>query len=453
VDPQSALRVIRVAAVAMLVLAPAGRVAAQAKEQFIPANFSADGPYARVSTAIAAGMLDYLRMLNARDGGINGVRFTWEKCDTGYNGARGIECYERAKAHRPSATLLHTLSTAIAYSLVDRASADKIPLLSIGYGRPDAADGRVFPYVFPLVTTYWDQAAAMVRYIGERSGGTANLRGRRIALLYYDSTFGKEAIPVLTELAGRYGYQLSTISVAAPGDAQGAQWSRIGELAPDWIIVWGTGAMNTTALKGAVRAGFPRSRMVGVSGSSAEEDIAAAGNAANGFVAATFAVPGKSFPVLADIRRFVYEAGGGELASPDGLGSASYNRGLMFGLITAEAVRLAQERFGAGKPITGEQAQWGLEHLRLDAARLEALGARGLMPPVETSCLDHEGSGLARFMRWDGKRWTATTDWMAPLPDDRATVRRMVSESANAYAKGKGITPRRCPEGPGNQGN
>ena len=28
----------------------------------------------------------------------------------------------------------------------------------MGYGRTEAADGRVFPWVFPLVATYWTQA-------------------------------------------------------------------------------------------------------------------------------------------------------------------------------------------------------------------------------------------------------------------------------------------------------
>ena len=421
---------------------------AQPKEQFVPANSYWGGPYAAAGSAMAAGMLDYLRMLNERDGGIHGVKFTWAKCDTEYDSGRGIECYERAKAHPPTgATLVHPLSTAITYSLIERASADRIPLVSIGYGRSDSADGRIFPYAFPLITTLWDQAAAMVRYLGERSGGMEKLRGKHIALLYQDSAYGKEAIPVLTELAGRYGYQLSTLAVGLPGEEQSAQWQRIREIGPDWIIVWGWGAMNPAALANAARAGFPRNRMLGAWWSGAENDVLPAGSAAQGFVTAAFNVPGSAFPVIRDIRRFVYADGGGELGNPSRIGSVYYNRGVVYGIVTAEAVKLAQEQFGVGKPVTGEQARWGLEHLRIDAARLAALVASGLMPPLQTSCADHEGSGLVRFLRWDGKRWESVTDWMAPLADDRATVQKMTAESAAAYAKGKGISLRRCQEG------
>jgi branched-chain amino acid transport system substrate-binding protein len=447
VRPRNALRFSLVAVAATASLARPAHGQAQPGEQFIPANSYWAGPYAAAGSAMAAGMLDYLRMLNERDGGIHGVKFTWAKCDTAYDIARGMECYERSKAHPPTgATLVHALSTPIAYSLIERTSADRIPLISIGYGRSDSADGRVFPYVFPLITTHWDEAAAMVRYLGERAGGMDRLRGKHLALLYQDSAYGKEAIPILTELAGRYGYSLSMIAVGTPGDEQSAQWQRIREIGPDWIILWGWGTMNPAALTNAAHAGFPRSRILGAWWSGAEEDVRPAGSAAQGFVTAAFSVPGGAFPVLGDIRRFVYAEGSGELENPARIGSAYYNRGVVFGIVSAEAVRLAQEQFGVGKPVTGEQARWGLEHLRLDAARLAALGASGLMPPLQTSCADHEGAGLVRFLRWDGKRWESISDWIGPLADDRATVQKMTAESAAAYAKGKGITPRRCPE-------
>jgi branched-chain amino acid transport system substrate-binding protein len=419
---------------------------AQPKEQFIPANFYWVGPYAAGGSGISGGLLDYLEMLNERDGGVNGVKFTWQKCETEYNNARGVECYERAKRQGPTgATLIHPLSTGITYSLIERATADKIPVVSIGYGRADAADGRVFPYVFPLITTYWDQAAAMVRYIGEQGGGMQQLRGKKIVLLYHDSAYGKEPIPVLTDLARQYGYELSMIPVPHPGNEQQSQWLQVRQIRPDWVILWGWGVMNPTALKAAARVGYPRNRMIGVWWSGAEEDVIPAGNAAEGFVAAGFNVAGANYPVIDAIRKHVYSDGQGEMEDHSRVGSVYYNRGVVFGIITAEAVRIAQARFGKGKPVTGEQVQWALEHLNIDEKRLKALGASGFLPPLKTSCADHAGSGLVRFMRWDGVRWNIVTDWMAPLPEDRKLVRAKYADSAMQYAKEKGIKPRQCP--------
>ena len=126
------------------------------------------------------------------------------------------------------------------------------------------------------------------------------------------------------------------------------------------------------------------------------------------------------------------------------VGSIYYNRGIVFGSITAEAVRVAQERFGKGKPVTGEQVQWALEHLNIDERRLKQLGATGFMPPLRTSCANHEGSGLVRFMQWDGAKWVPISDWLAPTPEDAKLVRAKYETSALQYAKEKGITPRDC---------
>ena len=122
-------------------------------EQFIPMNGYWVGPYAPGGSGIFGGFIDYVNMVNARDGGVNGVKITYEKCETEYNNARGVECYERQKKKGPTgATLIHPLSTGITYSLIEKGTADKIPIVSVGYGRTDASDGRVFPYVFPLIT-------------------------------------------------------------------------------------------------------------------------------------------------------------------------------------------------------------------------------------------------------------------------------------------------------------
>jgi branched-chain amino acid transport system substrate-binding protein len=74
-----------------------------------------------------------------------------------------------------------------------------------------------------------------------------------------------------------------------------------------------------------------------------------------------------------------------------------------------------------------------------DQARLKQLGAVGFMPPLETSCADHEGSGLVRFMRWDGARWNIITDyWMAPTPEDRKLVQQKLPRLRDEVRQRKG---------------
>ena len=429
------------ATLAMMLVA--GLAQAQVKEQFVPINFFWVGPYASSGTGIGGGMIDYFTMLNNRDGGINGVRITWEKCETEYNTARGIECYERSKHKGPTgATMIHPASTGITYALIEKATADKIPLVSIGYGRTDASDGRVFPYVFPLITNYWSQNTAKIKFIGSREGGMDKLRGKKIVNLYHDSAYGKETIPVLDAQAKRYGFEVIHIPVQHPGNEQQAQWLQIRQIQPDWVILRGFGVMNPTALKTAARVSFPRDHIVGVWWAGAEEDTIPAGSAAKGYIAAGFNVGGRNYPVIQDILKYVYGKGQGEMEDKGRIGTIYYNRGVVLGLVTTEAIRTAQDHFGKGKPVTGEQIQWALEHMNIDSARLKAIGATGFMQPLKTSCLDHEGGGQVKFQQWDGTKWVVISDWIS---SDQDLVRPMIEASAARYAKEKGITPRDCP--------
>src|ERR1700747_1051416 len=113
----------------------AGMAMAQS-EQFIPRLVYRTGPYAPNGIPFADGYADYLDMINARDGGVGGVKITYEECETGYNNDKGVECYERLKNHPPTgASLVDPLSTGITYALIERATADKIPVVSMCYGR------------------------------------------------------------------------------------------------------------------------------------------------------------------------------------------------------------------------------------------------------------------------------------------------------------------------------
>ncbi len=415
---------------------------AQAKEQFVPMLSYRVGPYAAGGSGIFGGYIDYLQLINEKEGGINGVKLTWEECETEYNNARGVECYERLKKKGPTgATVVQPLSTGITYSLIDKATADKIPVVSMGYGRTDASDGRVFPYVFPMITNYWSQNTAKIKFIGMKEGGMDKLKGKKIVNIYHDSAYGKETIPVLDAQAKLYGFEVTHIAVAHPGNEQQSQWLQVRQIKPDWVILRGWGVMNPTALKAAAKIGFPRDKVVGVWWSGAEEDTIPAGDAAKGYIAAGFNVAGANYPVVKDIQKYVVAKGKSNMEDKGRIGSIYYNRGVVHGIITVEAVRKAQEKFGKGKSLTGEQMRWGLENLNIDNKRLKELGAEGFMPSLKVSCFDHEGSGLVKFQQWDGKEWKVITDW---IEADKKLVRGMIEESAAKYAKEKNITPRDC---------
>ena len=413
---------------------------AQAKEQFFPVLVYRTGPYAPNGVPFANGYVDYLKLINARDGGINGVRITWEECETGYATDRGVECYERLKGKGPTgATAFHPLSTGITFAVTDKAPGDRIPIVTAGYGRADSVDGSVFGWNFPLGGTYWSAADILIQHLGKTNGGLDKLAGKKIALVYHDSPYGKEPIALLQERAKMHKYELLLLPVTHPGVEQKATWLQIRQQRPDYVFLWGWGVMNSTAIKEAVATGYPRNKMFGVWWSGAEPDVEPAGDGAKGYNALQFlAGPGQG-QVHKDLMRYVYDKGEGTGKKED-VGEVLYNRGLVSAMMTVEAVKQAQSKFGK-KPLKGEEVRWGLENLSIDAAAIKKLGFEGYMTPVKTSCNDHEGARSAAVQTWDGKKWSRTS---GTYEADMKVIGPMIKASAEKYASEKKLTKQEC---------
>ncbi|AIZ33031.1 ABC transporter substrate-binding protein [Pseudomonas parafulva] len=415
---------------------------AGADQQFIPLATYRVGAYASSGIPVWAGMIDYLRYINEVEGGINGVKLVWQECETEWTAEKGIECYERFKNGLDGApvAVYQPNGAPAAYALSDKAEADKIPLITLGYGRTEATDGRVFPYNFPVMLTFYSEASAFINYVAEREGGLDKLKGKKIATVYHDSAYGRETQGPLQLLAAKYGFENIQIPVADPGNEQAAQWRQVRQLKPDWVFLRTWGVSTPVAIKTAARFGFPVERIVGDIWASSDEDVLPTGTAGKGYLALTPYPGGTGFDIHQRLKQHILDAGKSDLKDPHSFGSVYYNSGLVNAAIAVEAIRAGQKRFG-NRPLNGEEGRWGLEHLDLDDARLKAIGFLGLMQPLKLSCSDHEGGGAAKVQQWDGQRWNLITDWVRA---DRATLRELIDDKAADYAKQKDITPRDC---------
>jgi len=427
---------------AALALAAAGafgvlqEAAAQsANEIFVPALVYRTGPFSPNGIPFADGFVDYLKLVNERDGGVNGIKIAFEECETGYATDRGVECYERLKSKKPVA--VNPLSTGITYALTEKVAADKVTLFTTGYGRADSVDGSVFAWNFPLLGTYWSAADMLVQHVAKKG----SLKGKKIALVYHDSPYGKEPIKLLEERAKREGFQLLLLPVTSPGVEQKATWLQIRQQRPDYVFLWGWGVMNSTAIKEAIAVSYPRLQIFGVWWSSAEPDVMPAEMAAKGYNGIALGHSDeRDMPVHKDMLKFLYDKGKGTAKGKDEVGSVLYNRGMISAMLTLEAVKQAQSKYGK-RVVTGEEVRWGAEHLNLDAAKIKALGFGDMVQPLKTSCEDHEGVRKGRIHTWDGKDWSYTSDWYEA---DMKILNPMIKASAKAYATEKKIAQRDC---------
>jgi branched-chain amino acid transport system substrate-binding protein len=414
-------------AIGALALSLAAPVAASAEDSiYVPLFTYRTGPFAGSGTPIADGMHDYLTMLNERDGGIGGVKLIVDECETGYDTKKGLECYDAVKPKNP--VLVNPWSTGITLSLIPKASVDKIPILSMAYGLSASAKGDVFPWIFNPPATYWDGLSEILKYVG--GGSIDALKGKTIGYIYFDAGFGKEPIPLFQALSKEVGFNLKLYPVA-PADMQNqsSKWLDVRRDKPDFLVMYGWGAMNPTAIKEAVKAEFPMDKFVSIWWPN-DADVAAAGDGAKGFKELNWHGTGADFPALADIQKTVI--GSGKSQTPkDEFGSVLYNRGVYNSVLIAEGIAEAQKITGK-KVVTGEDVRRGLENINLDEARLKALGLAGFSAPLKTTCADHNSHSATFIQQWDGAKWVKTGDTIEP---DNAKVQPLLDEAAKAYAE------------------
>jgi len=410
---------------------------------YVPIPSYRVGPYAAGGTGYFGGILDYYNLINERDGGINGVKLIWSECETEYSVERGVECYKRLKDREGGAVFFDPLSVGISTALIETGRKDKMPIIAVNHGKTAGQRGDIFPYYFmPGINTY-DEHSIMVHFIGDvLEGGRANLKGKKIAMLYHGSPYGREAIDFMDSMCEKHGCTHHPLEVPHPGNEQQSQWLNIRKLKPDYVLLRGWGVMNPVAMQTAVRTGYPVSRLIGNIWSNSDEDVIPAGKAADGYQAITTHPAGTDFPVVQEIIKTVYGGGNGDLQDKSRLGSVYWNLGVLAGVVHTEALRIAQARFG-NRALTSTESRWGFENLQLDAARIDELGATGLVPELALTCLDHVGGHLAKFQQWDsGKRqWNIVSDW---IEGDVPLSQAIIDAGADQYAVDNKITARPC---------
>lgn len=410
-------KVLLSAALGVTMLAGGQLVPAQAQDgkdaNFVPLFTYRTGPFSGSGIPIANGMRDYLEMLNQRDGGIGGAKIVIEECETGYDTKKGLECYEAVKGRNP--VMVNPWSTGITLPLIPRAGVDKIPVLSMAYGLSASADGQTFPWIFNPPNTYWDGLSVIVKHIADELGGLDKLQGKKIGYIYLDAGFGKEPIPMFEQFAKDLGFELKLYPVAATDmQNQSSQWLGVRRDRPDFMVMYGWGALNPTAIKEAARINYPMNRFVSIWWPS-EDDARSAGAAAKRFRTLNWHGVGTDFPVIKDIQKNVIDKGLSKVAKGKE-GEVLYNRGVYNSMLIAEGIRNAQKLTGK-KAVSGEDVRRGLEAINLTPERLKELGMEGFTDPLKLTCADHNGHGATFVQEWDGEKFVKIGGAIKPMMD------------------------------------
>ncbi len=392
------------------------------------------GAYASNGIPLADGYADYMTLLNERDGGIGGELTRVIECETAYNTEKGVECYEATKGE--GVLVYEPYSTGMTYQLIPKTAADGIALHTGGYGRTSAKNGEVFRNVFNYPANYWDGASGAINHLLDINGN--DIKGKKVALVYHNSAYGKEPIRTLEVLSEKHGYELSLLPVDHPGQEQKSQWLQIRRDKPDYVLMWGWGVMNQVAIQEAVNIRFPMENFIGIWWSGSENDVLPAGPKANGYKSLTFHGVGSDFAVLDDIKKYVVDTGKAAGAG-DQVGTVLYNRGLYMAMLHAEAARTAQDMTGKSAVSQGDMIK-AMEAFEMTEEKMAGLGLANFGPSFKVTCQNHGGDGLVGVAQWDAGagKWSMISDYKQ---SDQSVVAKLIAEDSAAYAAENNITP------------
>lgn len=393
--------------------------------QTLPLIVGTSGPRADAGRAWAGGFVDQLKLANVEAGpGVAPLR--WTLCDAGSEAGRGLACYERLVAGRDDVAVLPLAPHPDGLALAARAAAASLPVVAVGFGRAEWADGAAFPWLFPLGGTAWVAADVFVQALADEAGGALRLAGRRVLLVLHDSPHGREPLPPLLTQAARLGFELLTLPLQG-GDADAARLrAALQAVRPDQVLVWGDEALALATVQAAVATGLPASRVTLGPWLQPDDGLRALGDAARGVNALVLHGALAGTPATLRLRDTLYRRGEGSVRWEE-VDRPAYAQGRLAALAVVEAIRLARAAAPSSQPLTPRQLRWGLERLQLTPARIEGLGYSDALRPWTLSCGDHGGSRHAALRRWDGRAWEAPGPWREA---DRARLRGLLRARA-----------------------
>jgi branched-chain amino acid transport system substrate-binding protein len=378
---------------------------AEQKEVIVGQMCDRTGPTQINGVVLCPASHDYYNLINSK-GGVEGYQIKSEELDHEYKVPQAVEAYQRMKGD--GAVSIMAYGTPQVQALNQKFAEDKIPGTSPGFGIAASADGKRFPYLFPIAATYWSQGAGAIQFVKDKLGG--NLEGKKIAYIFYDNPAGREPMPIIEDLQKIEKFELRSFAVPPPGVEIGAQVLDITQrYRPDFVIAHLFGRSPSVAIKEFKRAGYPLSKMLGLVWASAEADILAAGGwaVAEGYHTLQFAGAGDDYPVRQEIKA-MYKAQGKE--PPKEMDdTVVYNRGLLWAAVHVEAIRNALKATG-GKQPTGEDVKKGFESIH-------DFSLGGLVPPLEVNATDHEGGGWVQVFQVKGGKLVKETDWFRAYPE------------------------------------
>lgn len=351
--------------------------------------FDITGATGDVGKPHAEGSRAYVDYINEK-GGVNGrkIELKWE--DYAYKTDKAVEIYKKWKDEQVVAII--GWGTGDTEAMKGLVAKDKIPYISGSYSESLINPAQT-PYNFIAAATYSQQARVLLDW------AKAKKANAKVGMIFHDSPFGRSPLEDAKAYAGKIG--LTWVGEAAlPGPAADAvtQVLDLSNKGVEFVLIQNVTKGSAQVLKAAQQQGvLGKIQFLGLTYSSDENLIKAAGDAAEGFVGTpSFAFPYEQGKGIDEALAYAKSKG----MKPEDL-NQKWLQGWAFGRILVEAIKRA------GENVTGETMRKAMESMK--EYDLEGLGA-----PLSFSDKDHAGAKKARIYQVKSGKWQPVSEYIAP---------------------------------------
>jgi len=360
------------------------------------------GPTAASVIPMVWGTQDWFKHVNEQ-GGINGVKVDVIWADAAYKLDRGLEIYSKWAADE-DILCIHCCSTHINDAIADKCAKDEIVLYAAS-----PAPNAMWPirWTYSHSAGYGDQIGSFVDWALDN---WKEKRPFKLGLMYMDMSFGKTIFD-----GGGVNY-CKARGVEMAGDEPippmatdiTAHLARLSNAKPDYIYFQGTVDLASVICRDVKKTGFGIPIMFCANVRTEQLIYLAGKESTEGAICMGWSnpwwglEPSEMSPGLKKTADFFAKNRPAEQPATVGVG---YYHGLMGGMVTGEAIRLALEKVTA-QNLTGRALKEnGFDRLKNFTDTWE------LNPGITYTPTDHRGNGMIKIVQVKGGLGRTIKDW------------------------------------------
>jgi branched-chain amino acid transport system substrate-binding protein len=356
--------------------------------------FDLTGGTGDVGKQYAEAVLDYVRYVNEKKGGINGREWKLFHTDYAYEIPQAVAAYKKFKSQDQVVAILGW-GTGDTEALAPTITKDEIPYLSASYS-VHLTDAAKFPYNFIGTTSYSTQARVACQFV-KQNWKEWNKRPPKVCFVYSDTGFGRSHVPDAKAEAAKLGITVVSDQIvdlkALDATSQLLNMQKEGA---DYLIYQNTIMSSATVAKDLKKLGL-KTKMICLNWAIDEKWLELVGGAGEGvYGCVPYALwtddnlPGVK--LMQDVSRMYHP----EIKAR----TCRYVQGFSAAMLMEEALKRA------GANADGKKIKEALESFR-------NFDTGGLLPPVTYTATSHEPCNSLRIYEVKKGKLVPITDYIS----------------------------------------